>query len=203
MHPHDDEDVKLMLRVRDGDDDAFACLVERHRDRVLSVVYRYTRDRGEAEDLAQDVFLNIHRNRMSYRPEAKFTTWLFRIAANRGINAMRARAVRKRVEAPAPTRGDGEAVPLDEMPDPKPAEAREGLERRELAERVRAAVDALPETQKTAVLLNKYEGRSYEEIGQILDLSIPAVKSLLSRARMRIKERLSPHLQREGERVAR
>lgn len=202
MHAHD-EDVKLMLRVRDGDDDAFARLIERHRDRVLAVVYRYTRDRGEAEDLAQDVFLNIHCTRASYRPEAKFTTWLYRIATNRGINAMRARAVRKHVDAPAPTTQAGEAVPLEEMPDPKPANARRDLEQRELADRVREAVDALPETQKTAVLLNKYEGCSYEEIAQVLDLSIPAVKSLLSRARMRIKERLAPYLQREGERVSR
>jgi len=192
-----DRDAWLMLRVRGGDPDAFAELVERNRDRVFGLVFRYLRDATEAEDLAQEVFLRVFRAREGYTPEAKFTTWLFRIATNQSLNALRDRAVRRRVRRLEATDEDA-ASPIDQVPDPDPETAEERLAKAELASEVRAAVDALPESQRTAVLLNKYEGLSYEEIARTMELSVPAVKSLLTRARNGVKERLSPFLQREG-----
>lgn len=194
---HDQDDVSRMLRVKEGDTAAFEELVERHRDRVLGLVYRYVRDRAEAEDLAQDVFLNVFKARETYRPDARFTTWLYRIATNLCLNALRSKRVRRVVKTLAPVDGEESSRPIEDLADPSPAPAGEALEKRELASRVREVVDELPESQRTAVLLNKYEDRSYVEISEIMGLSIPAVKSLLSRARMRIKERLLPYLQSE------
>jgi RNA polymerase sigma-70 factor (ECF subfamily) len=193
----DTDDVDLMLRVRRGDHDAFRVLIGRYQDRVMNLVYRYLRDRDEAEDLAQDVFLNIYRARGSYRPEAKFSTWLYRITTNLSLNALRARRVRRRIRSPQEGNPEDGGLPLGRVADPRPLEADEELERRELAARVREAVDGLPSHQKTAVLLNKYEGCSYQEIAEVMGMSVPAVKSLLSRARGRIKEKLSPFLERE------
>jgi len=192
------EDEALMIRAREGDETAFAELVDRHRERVLAFVGRFLRDPVEAEDLAQDVFLSIFRARAGYRPEARFTTWLLRIATNHCLNAVRGRAVRRRVRRLSPRSDNGER-PIEELPDRRVTGAGEHLQKAELAARVRAIVDELPESQRTAVLLNKYQDCSYQEVSEIMELSIPAVKSLLSRARTRIKDRLMPYL--AGERV--
>lgn len=198
MHAYDNDDnVELMLRVRGGDEAAFAELVERHRDRVMSIVSRYLRDRTEAEDLAQEVFLNVYRSRATYRPEARFSTWLFRITANLSLNAVRSRAVRKKVQSLTNSDADDASRRVEDLPDPRSESTQLALEKNELAAEVRRVVDALPDNQKTAVVLNKYQGCSYEEVAEIMDLSISAVKSLLSRARMNIKERLTPFLQNQ------
>jgi RNA polymerase sigma-70 factor (ECF subfamily) len=193
----DTDDVDLMLRVRQGDHDAFRVLIGRYRDRVMNLVYRYLGDRDEAEDLAQDVFLNVYRARKGYRPEAKFSTWLYRITTNLSLNAIRARRVRRRIRAAQEGDPEQGGFPLSSVADPRAENAGESMRRRELAARVRDAVDSLPESQRTAVLLNKYEGCSYQEIAEIMGSSVPAVKSLLSRARGRIKEKLVPYLERE------
>jgi RNA polymerase sigma-70 factor (ECF subfamily) len=193
----DSDDVELMMRVSRDDPDAFRLLIGRYQDRVMNLVFRYLGDRDEAEDVAQDVFLNVYRARKSYRPEAKLGTWIYRIATNLSLNTLRARKVRRRVRV---IQGGDSSEPgfrLDQVAGSNPGSGPETLVREELAARVREAVDDLPASQKTAVLLNKFEGCSYQEIAQVMNSTVPAVKSLLSRARSRIKEKLLPYLERQ------
>lgn len=185
-------DAALMLRVREGDGDAFTALVRRHQDRVVSLATRYLADASEAEDLAQEVFLRVHRARETYEPSAKFTTWLHRITVNACLNQLRSRKARGAVSGrlPEDPEGDGPAEPED----PNSADPGDAVLRGELASVVRRAVDELPERQRTAILLEKYQGLSYEETAAAMEMSLPAVKSLLTRARVSLREKLEPYL---------
>lgn len=185
-------DGALMLRVREGDGDAFTALVRRHQDRVVSLATRYLADASEAEDLAQEVFLRVHRARETYEPSAKFTTWLHRITVNACLNQLRGRKARGAVSGrlPEDPEGDGPAEPED----PNSADPGDAVLRGELASVVRRAVDELPERQRTAILLEKYQGLSYEETAAAMEMSLPAVKSLLTRARVSLREKLEPYL---------
>jgi len=186
-------DVELMLAVQSGDMDAFARLVDRHRNAIVNLSYRYLANRADAEDLAQEVFLRVYRARARYRPEAKFTTWLYRVAVNASLNEVRNRKNRPTHSAArfggaeeddgAPMVADGEAS--------SPPEA---AEREELRAHVRAAVADLPERQRLALLLNKFHGLGYQEMAEALDMSVPAVKSLLVRARENVRKRIEPYL---------
>jgi len=188
-----DPDTELMLRLRGGDDDAFTKIVLRFQGRVASLAYRYLGSAADAEDIAQEVFLRIHRARETYEPTAKFSTWVHRITVNASLNLIRKRRVRKHLNAEMPTRGDdGEGRP--DFEDEAAASPPEELEKAELARVVGGIVDALPERQRTAILLNKYQGLSYEDTASTMELSLPAVKSLLTRARVSIKEALLPYL---------
>lgn len=187
--PTADPDVALMLRCQAGDVDAFTSLVTNYQNRILNLVYRYTGDGTGAEDLAQEIFVKAYGARASYTPKAKFVTWLYTIATRHCLNAIRDRSKRKTVPLPdeeiasAPSMraaGDGPAA---------------SVERGELHAIVRAALDSLPPNQRMAVILEKWEDCSYEEISQSMGLSIPAVKSLLSRAREGLRERLEKHVQ--------
>jgi len=193
----DTEDVELMLRVRAGEHDAFRSLLGRYQDRVMGLAYRLLGDRDDAEDLTQQVFLNVYQARRSYRPQAKFGTWLYRITMNLSLNAVRARKIRGR--RPVLREGDPDegGFTLDRVADPRGRRAGDVLEREEIAAKVREVVNELPKDQRAAVLLSKFEGCSHQEIAEILEKSVPAVKSLLVRARTRIKDRLAPYLQRE------
>jgi RNA polymerase sigma-70 factor (ECF subfamily) len=195
-------DVDLMLALKAGDEDAFAVLVSRHRNAVVNLTYRYLGNRADAEDLAQEVFLKVYRARARYRAEAKFTTWLYRVAVNASLNEVRNRKNRP-THAAAPLRGgagdDDAHVPL--VADGAAAAPLEEVEREELRARVREAVEELPERQRIALILNKFHGLSYEELAETLELSIPAVKSLLVRARENVRQVLEPYLRAEaGER---
>ncbi len=183
-----DYDVALMLRFQRGDDLAFQELVERNHARVIGLIYRFISNAADAEDLAQEVFLRIYRARRTYRPTAKFSTWMFRITANVSLNALRSRSVRKDdVSIDQVTDfGDGPRA----MPDPEAAPPDHDLYRTELQEKVREALAELPEKQRLAVVLNKYEGMSYADIAETLGCSTMAVKSLLARARENLRDRL-------------
>ncbi|MFQ5845705.1 MAG: RNA polymerase sigma factor [Planctomycetota bacterium] len=186
-------DVDLMLAFQAGDESAFSALLQRHRDAVVSLTYRYLGNREDAEDLAQEIFLKIYRARSRYRPEAKFTTWLYRISVNACLNEVRNRRNRPTFRAASlhPS-DDGDAAPaLEDARSESPAAA---VERTELRRQVRGAVDSLPERQRLALLLNKFHGLSYEELAQALDLSLQAVKSLLTRARQNLRRRIEPRL---------
>lgn len=177
-----DSDVALMLRVKDGDHEAFRELIERHQRAVISVIHRAIGDAWEAEDLAQRVFVQIYRSAGRYTPTAKFTTWMFTITHNTIRNEYRRRS-RHAAESI-------EAMPEGvELPAHGNDPAREVSER-ELQARIQAAVQQLPEAQRTAVILCRFEGLAYEEIAEVLHCSVSAVKSLLHRARQTLKEQL-------------
>jgi RNA polymerase sigma-70 factor (ECF subfamily) len=189
-----DPDAALMLAFQRGDRAAFETLVGRHRERVFRLAYRYLGDETAADDLAQESFLRVFRSRHTWRPEAKFSTWLYRVTANACLNELRSRRVRRAVETTAPAGADGEPPP--EGADPRAVDPGAETLRRETAALVRRAVDALPEDQRTAVLLSKYEGLSYAELAEAMERSVPAVKSLLVRAREQLRTALGPILDR-------
>jgi RNA polymerase sigma-70 factor, ECF subfamily len=185
-----ESDVALMARVRDGDSDAFRELIERHQRAVINTIHRAIGDAWEAEDLAQRVFLQVYRSAKRYQPTAKFTTWLFTITRNTILNEHRRRKRHAAesldaLESPANTDSVGWQAPDFTTPDP----AQEVAER-ELQTKIMETVQQLPEAQRTAVILCRYEGLSYEEIARVLGCSVSATKSLLHRARLTLKEKL-------------
>ena len=181
-------DVELMLALKAGDENAFTELVDRHRDAVVNLAYRYLGNKTDAEDLAQEVFLKVHRARDRYEPAAKFTTWLYRVAANACLNEVRDRRRR-------PTFAAGT---LEDPPAADGASPVEEAERSELRERVRQALAELPERQRMALLLNKFHGLGYEEMADSLGMTVPAVKSLLVRARENVRQAIEPYLRSAG-----
>jgi RNA polymerase sigma-70 factor (ECF subfamily) len=191
-----DPDVRLMLQVRDGDAAAFTELVLRYQNRLLTVLEHLVGNREQAEDLAQEVFVRVFKARHRYEPEAKFSTWLFTIANNIASNALRSRNRRREVGVPEGNGSDSTPLSLDQL-----AKATSGaqptrrLDKAEQAEIVRTAVAALSERQRMALLLAKFEGMSYQDIAQTMDVSVQAIKSLLSRARVNLKEILTPYVE--------
>jgi RNA polymerase sigma-70 factor (ECF subfamily) len=185
----DDPDARLMTLVSGGDLAAFRVLVDRYQHRLVNVLYHIVVDQAEAEDLAQDVFLKIYKAAGRYRPDAKFSTWLYRIATNTALNALKAKRRR-------PT------VSLDEMeeqgrPTPALAGAPEPpdrvLERRRSVRAVQRALRQLPERQRMAVILHRFEGLSYQEIAEALSVSVDAVDAMLRRAKASLRDALAPY----------
>ena len=185
-----DRDVALMLRVRDGDEEAFAELVRRNVRHVHALVYRFLREGSEVDDITQDVFLRIYRNAGNYQPTAKFSTWLYRIVANMCFNVMRSRKNRRQVSLDAGRDDDR----YHDLPDEQVSMPTDRLDREELARHVAEAIEKLPDQQKAAIILNRYQNKNYAEIAEVLDTTTMAVKSLLSRARTNLRQ----HLRRYG-----
>ncbi len=188
-------DVDLMLAVQAGDDAAFSVLVERHKSAVVNLTYRYLGNFADAEDLAQEVFLKVYGARARYRPEAKFTTWMYRIAVNTSLNEVRNRKNRPTFRAASLVDAGQDEETAAAVADERAAAPAVEVERRELNERVRAAVDQLPERQRMALLLNKFHGLSYEELASTFDLTIQAIKSLLTRARENVRQQIAPYVE--------
>jgi RNA polymerase sigma-70 factor (ECF subfamily) len=182
-------DAEVMLRVKAGDQAAFDFLVQKYRRPLVSFMYRMARNTAAAEDLAQEVFLRVYRSRQTYEASAKFTTWLYRIATNLAVN--HARDTRK--ERPEVT------VSLDE-PDEETGttmdvadstvSVEEAMVRRERMLAIRKRVEALPERQRLAVIMHKYQQMDYKQIADVLKLSESATKSLLFRAYQTLREQL-------------
>lgn len=195
-----DPDVQLMLQVAGGNNEAFETLVERYQDRLIGFFFHLVRDRTAAEDMAQEVFLRVYRARERYVATARFSTWLFRIAHNLGTNQRRGLARRKEV-ALVPSNGVGDENRVDNpnLADKSALMPTRQLDSKETQDIVRNALDELNERQKMAVLLHKFEGMSYEDIGEVMDLKVVAVKSLLSRARGKLRDVLQKHLADQGE----
>ena len=189
-----DPDAALMLRVKQGDTAAFTGLVEKYKQPVMNLAYRTLRDETEAEDLAQTVFVQAWKSAARYQPTAKFSTWLFTIARNLCLNEIRRRK-RHPAESLDQTRDDADDQPLLQIEDKRIAAAPQELLRGELEQKVDEAVSALPENQRTALLLCRQEELSYEEIAAVLGCSLSATKSLIHRARETLKSKLKPYLQ--------
>jgi RNA polymerase sigma-70 factor, ECF subfamily len=187
-------DVQLMLDVKAGDEQSFALLLHRYRTPLVNFLYRMVRNREQAEDLAQEVFIRVYRARAEYVPSAKFTTWLFRIATNLALNSIRdTRHQRMEVSLDAPVTVDsqeGDERPLDVAE--KNPNIEEHLVQEAQREMIRHAIDKLPEKQRAAVLLHKYQELDYGEISKILSCSESALKSLLFRAYETLRVELAP-----------
>jgi RNA polymerase sigma-70 factor, ECF subfamily len=185
-------DVQLMLGVKQGDEASFELLLRRYRRPLCHFLNRMVRDSAQAEDLAQEVFLRVYRARRDYEPSAKFTTWLFRIATNLALNSLRdGRHRQSEVSLDAPTEGeDGSEMKVD-VPDRVPVIEQELVER-DRAAVIHRAIFALPEKQRVAVLLHKYQELDYDEIARILGCSVSALKSLLFRAYEALRVELAP-----------
>ena len=186
-----DPDAALMLRVREGDRDAFESIVEKYKQPVMNLVYRTLRDLTEAEDLAQHVFLQVYKSAHRYEVTAKFSTWIFTIARNLCLNEIRRRS---RHPAESMDREGDDEHPARQIEDAASFSPPDALMQRELGEKIDEAVNALPEKQRTALLLCRQEDSSYEDIARVLGCSVSATKSLIHRARETLKETLKPYL---------
>jgi RNA polymerase sigma-70 factor (ECF subfamily) len=184
-----DTDAQVMLRVKTGDESAFTYLVEKYRRPIVGFMYRMCHNPSSAEELAQEVFLRVYRSRSSYEASAKFSTWLYRIAMNLAVNHARD----TRHERPENTlrldEPDRETGTTPDLPDAS-ASAEENIIRRERLAAIRQKVEGLPERQRLAVIMHKYQQMDYRSIGEVLKLSESATKSLLFRAYETLREQL-------------
>ncbi|HEV3409531.1 MAG TPA: sigma-70 family RNA polymerase sigma factor [Chthoniobacterales bacterium] len=185
----DAEDVRLMGLVSAGDMSAFEQLVEKHQALVAGTVGRMLGSNSDVEDVAQQVFVRVWKSAKRYVPRAKFTTWLLKITRNLVFNELRRR--KRHAATPLQPEAEGEELPLKDQRTSTPEAA---LLEHELQEAIDAAIAELPETQRLAVVLRRYEELSYEEIAEVLEQSVPAVKSLLFRARTQLRQRLRAYL---------
>ncbi|HEV2330851.1 MAG TPA: sigma-70 family RNA polymerase sigma factor [Verrucomicrobiae bacterium] len=188
-----DPDAALMLRVKRGDRAAFAELVDKYKQRVMNFVYHRLRDEAEAEDLAQNVFLQVYKSRTRYKQTAKFSTWLFTIAHNLCLNELRRRS-RHPAESLEETHTENEEQPPRQIEDKSQVAAPDHVLRGELSQKIQEALDELPENQRSAILLCREEELSYEQIAKVLRCSLSATKSLIHRGRETLKEKLKPYL---------
>jgi len=185
-----DQDVYWMQRVAEGDMEALQALIEAHQGRVVGTVAKMLGDDVDSEDIAQQVFIRVWRSAGRYQPTAKFTTWLFKITRNLVFNELR----RRKRHPVTPLQHEEEEhyfQPADSAglaPDASLLDV-------ELNEAIQMAIDALPEVQRMAIVLRRYEEMPYDEIGEVLGLSVPAVKSVLFRARAELRERLRKYLE--------
>jgi len=183
------DDAEIMLRVREGDDAAFDLLVHKYHKPIIHFMFRMVHNQAVAEELAQEVFLRVYRSRQTYRAEARFTTWLYRIATNLGVNHARDTKHERAAQNIYLDQPDPETGTTPDVADTK-ATIEQDLVRDERMEAIRQHVMALPQRQRTAVLMHKYQGLDYKQIGEILKLSESATKSLLFRAYQTLRERL-------------
>lgn len=182
-----------MARIKDGDMEALRELIEAHQHRVVGTVAKMLGDDCDAEDIAQQVFIRLWKSAGRYEPTAKFTTWLFKITRNLVFNELRRRkrhptqSLDRPLDPDEPERTLQAADTASKAPDV-------ALLDDEMQAAIQRAMEALPETQRMAIILRRYDDISYEEIGEILDLSVPAVKSVLFRARTELREKLRQYL---------
>jgi RNA polymerase sigma-70 factor, ECF subfamily len=193
MSAEQDPDAALMLLVKQGDVSAFERLVEKYKQPVLSLVYRMLRDITEAEDIAQNVFVQVYKSASRYEISSKFSTWLFTIARNLSLNEIRRRS-RHPAESIDATHPDNEDQPWHQFEDKKTFTPPESLLQGELENKILEAISELPENQKTALLLCRQGELSYEQIADVVGTSLSATKSLIHRARETLKHKLKPYL---------
>jgi len=179
---------ELMARVAGGDQEAFEILVNRHQTSVLNLIYRFIGDRTQAKDLAQEVFLRVWQSAKTYEPKAKFTTWIYQITANLCFNELKSSRRKKWFQFFR--FGENQENTIEEVivdPSPSPEDL---LLSREQSRRITEALQSLPDNQRMALVLKRYDGLSYQEIAQIIGCSVSAVESLLVRAKRNLQEKL-------------
>lgn len=194
-----DPDIRLMLRVRDDDPNAFAELVELYHHRLLTIMHHLVGNQEEAEDLSQEVFLRVYRGRKKYHPKAKFSTWLFTIANNLALNALRSRQRKRNVPLSVRDSGPLGPRPAERLVLDRGDQPSQRMQQQELAGIVQQAIEQLNERQRMAVVLNKFEDMNYAEIAEVMGLTTKAVKSLLSRARDNLRLALKDYIYMDSE----
>jgi len=180
-------DTELMLRVKEGDEEAFRQIVKRYQKPILDLVFRYVGNQEDAEEVAQDVFIRLYRAAHTYEPKAKLSTYLYRIAVNLSLNRIRDRKWKRFVSLEFLRRGGEKDAMSSGIRAPDSL-----LEQKEKQQAVREAVDSLPPNQKTAVILKRFQELSYGEIAEVMDCSVSAVESRLHRAKQALQKKLRP-----------
>ncbi len=186
-------DIELMRRVKSGDDSAFTELMKRHYKSIMNFIYRFTNDRNDSEDLAQEVFLRVYRSVKEYKPQAKFSTWLYKIATNVCLTELK---LKRRMTN----------VSLDEIQENKhdigdstSPNGYDLINRRDIKDTIFQALNSIPERERISIILCKYEGFSYDEVADVIGCTVGAVKTYIHRGRMKLIERLKPILKERGE----
>jgi len=187
-------DQELLQRIAQGDEDAFRRLFDLHRDKVFNLAYRYTGSHADAEEISQDVFLKVYKKAASFRQEARFTTWLYRITVNTCLNFKR----RKKIPIESLDQMQEPGPGFQEPAAPRSENPEEIYKRRKRAELVRHALDQLPSKQRIAFIMGKFDGYSYDEISKVLGINTNAVAALMHRAKEQLKKFLLP-LRLKGE----
>ena len=190
LTPHNDPDVQLMLRFQKGDMDAFQRLFNKHSPAVVNFAFHFLGNRGRAEEIAQEVFLQVYRWQEKYEPKAKFSTWLFKIAHNHCLNEVRKGEYRVSLESLAEQNNfEGEPQQRD-LPDTNPNQGEDVLAAKQASRRITKILQQVPENQRIALVLSRLEGLSYKEVADILGCTEKAVKSLVFRATQSLKNGL-------------
>lgn len=196
-----DPDIRLMLRVRADEPGSFEEMVETFQHRLVAVMHHLVGSAEEAEDLAQEVFLRVYRSRKKYRPRSKFSTWLFTIANNLALNALRSRSRRPVVPLDVRDSGPLGPRPAEQLAKDKAVQPAQRVQQQELVGVIQRALEGLNERQRMAVVLNKFEDMNYAEIAEVMNLTTQAVKSLLSRARTNLRQELQAYIYMDSQPV--
>ena len=186
------DDIQLMLKFKQGDDSCFEALVDRYKQRVFNLAYRFVGNYEEAEDIIQEVFINVYRSRNTYSPKAKFTTWLYTITKNTCLKKLRIKknnliSINENIELSKGT----VTRQIADVKSPNAAKAMIDYERSQI---IKEAINSLPQGQKVVILLRRYDDLAYNEIAEVMKISAKAVKSLLHRARLNLKEKLKKYI---------
>jgi RNA polymerase sigma-70 factor (ECF subfamily) len=178
----------LMARIATGDEDAFELLVNRHQTSILNLIYRFIGDRTQAKDLAQEVFIRVWQSAKSYEPKAKFTTWIYRITANLCFNELK--SIRRKKWFSSKWSDEGDKPTFEETLADSGPSAEDLLLEKERSRQISDALQSLPESQRMALILKRYDDLSYQEIAEVIGCSVSAVESLLVRAKRALQEKL-------------
>ena len=188
-------DKELSQRLKDGDPEAFRELVDLYKSKVINTCYRFLNNKEEAEDVTQDVFVEIYQSISSFREEARLSTWIYRIAVTKSLDNIRKMNRKKRLNNLKSF--FGRAQQIEHIPAPSDTRPDKCLETQERSRILQKAIQSLAENQKIAITLSQYEGFSNKEIADIMDTTLSSVESLLHRAKKNLKKRLYPYYERK------
>jgi len=189
------DDAELFLKFKRGDKSTFCQLVEKYQYAVINTCYRFLRNRDEAEEAAQEVFLKVYLSANSYQPRAKFSTWLFKIVMNLCLNKLRDKKKYSSLKIDNPFYKNQIENDIPALTESQPDKS---YEHKELKRIIKDAIDSLPENQRVAIMLNKYEGFSYQDMAKILDCSVSSIQSRLFRAKESLKKKLEPYIKKDA-----
>ena len=182
------DENELVSLLKAGDIEAFRSLVEQHQNRVLNICFGFFKNRQDAEDTAQEVFIEVHRSIADFRGGSKLSTWIYRIAVTKSLDLIRKKNRKRRPSSIQ--KGSGTHDEIEQVPAPQSNGPESRMESRERAHILKSAVDSLATAQKVAITLSKYEGFSNSEISEIMAISVPAVEALIHRAKAKLKKKL-------------